>query len=201
MKTKTLLKAISYKPFLALIAVLSASLILTISSCHVGSDGRPGQAYISFEWEISKPDLIDCGTPSVPPNFYYGTFYRITPGWYTAYYEGQVWTGQAWGTYAWEMDYEIWVNPGQRGGYGYNGKDGMNTYMTFVCTPFGPEIYRHESDMRKAPENDGDDADIEKITENEGVIEYQINEYTVRMTYRKVEPRGADAKSGNFPLN
>lgn len=201
MKTRTLLKAISYKPFLALIAILSASFIITTTSCHVGSDGRPGLAYITFEWEVSKPDFIDCGTPAVPPNFYYGTYYRISPGWYTAFYEGKVWTGQAWGTYAWEMDYEIWVNPGQRGGYGYNGKDGLNTYMNFVCTPYGPKIYRHESYMRKAQDSDSDDTAREEVTGTDGTVEFQAGEYSVRMTYRKVEPRGTDAKSGNFPLN
>jgi hypothetical protein len=187
-------------PLLLFAALVATSLLITNTSCTVGADGRPGLAYLSFEWEVSKPEYIDCGTPAVPPNFYYGTFYRTNPGLYTAYYDGKVWNGMAWGSYAWEMDYEIWILPGQRGGYGYNGKDGLNTYLTFVCSPYGPKLFRSESYMRK-----GTPAEPTRIHEattpgGEQVIEYTVNEYTIKVTYRAVEPRTGQA-GGNFPLN
>lgn len=192
----------SIKALIAGLALfISGMALITSTSCSVGSDGRPGLAYVAFEWEGSKPDFIDCGTASVPPNFYYGSYYRINPGWYTAYYEGKIWNGSAWGTYAWEMDYEIWINQGQRGGYGYNGKDGMNTYLNFVCTPSGPVIYRHDAYLRKAPQENQTDFRYE-IAEpgQEHVDEYQINEYTIRVTSRSVVPR-TNPSGGNHPLN
>lgn len=185
--------------FLIALFTVFSSLIFITPSCYVGSDGLPGLAYVAFEWEESKPEYIDCGTASVPPNFYYGTYYRINPGWYTAYYDGKVWNGSAWGTYAWEMDYEIWVNPGQRGGYGYNGKNGMNTYLNFVCSPYGPELFRHDDYLRKAPEKV-----VSKDTMVDGkmnqVLEFESGEYKIRVTYRSVEPRSHSDK-GSFPLN
>jgi hypothetical protein len=198
MKSFTTLRR-SAKTGLLLTMILTAGLLMLTPSCYVGADGRPGLAYIAFEWEVSKPDFIDCGTSSVPPNFYYGTYYRINPGRYTAYYDGKVWNGMAWGTYAWEMDYEIWVNPGQRGGYGYNGKDGMNTYLSFVCNPYGPKLFRHDAYLRKAPV-EADIIDSEILPDGDQVVEYRVDDYSVRITYRKAEP-GRRSSQGNFPLN
>jgi hypothetical protein len=200
MKTRILPTAKPSTILLMTAIALTTFLLLTSTSCKVGNDGRPGLAYVAFEWEEVKPDYIDCGTSAVPPDFYYGTFYRISPGWYTAYYEGQVWNGQAWGSFAWEMDYEIWVNPGQRGGYGYNGRDGLNTYLTFVCNPFGPRLYRSESDLRKAPvERETDIRELVPLGE-EIHLEYEFEDYTVKITARSVEPRNPDG-SGNRAMN
>lgn len=187
-------------PLFLLAAMVATSFLLTSTSCTVGADGRPGTAYIAFEWEHTKPEYIDCGTPAVPPNFFYGTFYRINPGWYTAYYDGKVWNGVAWGTYAWQADYEIWVNPGQRGGYGYNGKDGMNTYLTFVCSPNGPQLFRSESYLRKGAKEEPTRVYESDTPDGEQVIEYTVNEYTIKVTYRAVEPR-TEKTAGNNPLN
>ncbi len=202
MKTRRFSSVRLTAPVLLMALILSLSLVITSTSCKVGTDGRPGLAYIAFEWEESKPDYIDCGTSAVPPNFYYGTYYRISPGWYTAYYEGKVWTGQAYGSYAWEMDYEIWVNEGQRGGYGFNGRDGLNTYLDFVCSPYGPRLYRHDSHLRKAPEAEHTrDADSPGFAPGiEYVEEYEVGDYMVRITARSVEPRSGKG-SGNHPLN
>jgi len=198
MKTFSTLRKSTKAGLLIALLFVSGMLIIT-PSCHVGTDGRPGLAYISFDWEESKPEFIDCGTSAVPPNFYYGTSYRINPGWYTAYYEGKVWNGQAWGTYAWEMDYEIWVNPGQRGGYGYNGKDGMNTYLNFICSPYGPKLFRQDAYLRKAPV-EAEIIDSEILPNGDQVMEYHVDDYSVRITYRKAEP-GRRSNDGNFPLN
>ncbi len=200
MKKLTLLPG-SLKGLMILFAAgLTITILSTTTSCTVGSDGRPGLAYITFEWEESKPDLIDCGTSAVPPNFYYGSYYRINPGWYTASYEGKIWNGTAWGEYKWVADYEIWVNPGQRGGYGYNGQDGLNTYLNFVCTPYGPKLFRHESNMRKAPGTD-DMIEVEPVIVNgENIIETTTKDYSIRITYRSVEPDGK-FESRNHPLN
>lgn len=200
MKTKTFpLTHFGRNILLGLSAFLLFAILFTSTSCTVGSDGRPGLAYIAFKWEVAKPEYIDCGTPAVPPNFNYDTYYRITPGWYTAYYEGKVWTGQAYGTYAWEMDYEIWINEGQRGGWGYNGKDGMNTYLDFVCSPHGPYLLRHESYLRTARElPEG----YELISDNgdEIVVKVEMPEYVMRITYKKSEYKNLSL-GGNFALN
>lgn len=184
-----------------LIGIVVLLMIIPVSSCMMGNDGRPGLAYIAFDWVESKPEFIDCGTPAIPANFYYGTYYRTNPGWYTGYYEGKVWNGTAYGAYAWEMDYEIWINTGQRGGYGYNGKDGINTYMNFVCSPYGPYLERHESYLRKLPDSGQIEENSERIdTDEETTILYQFNEYTVRLTYRNVTPENRTT-AGNHSLN
>jgi hypothetical protein len=177
---------------------LLAFILTTAPSCYVGADGNPGLAYIAFEWEDTKPEYIDCGTPAVPPQFTYGSYYRITPGWYHAYYDGKVWNGSAWGTYAWEMDYEIWINPGERGGYGYNGRDGMNTYLNFVCSPYGPELFRHDDYLRKAREVVPSRSEVN--ADNERIVTYQVGEYTVKIIIRKVAPRD-HTTPGNTALN
>ncbi len=184
-------------------ALASTAIFLSIStSCYVGADGHPGLAYVAFEWEHVKPDYIDCGTPAVPPQFNYGTFYRISPGWYNAYYEGKVWNGQAWMTFSFSMDYEIWINEGQRGGYGYNGKDGMNTYLTFMCSPYGPYLKRNDAYYRTASPDDELAANTKGIPEidKDVVREYKEGDYTIRLTYRRVDPI-KNKPAGNFPLN
>lgn len=187
------------KAFLPALSLLFLTLLVfTTPSCYVGTDGRPGLAYVAFDWEVEQPEYIDCGTSAVPPQFYYGTNYRINPGWYHCYYDGKVWNGTAWGSYAWEMDYEIWVNPGQKGGYGFNGRDGMNTYLNFVCSPYGPKLFRRDDYLRKAKEVPVRSTEI--TPEDEQVSTYDLGEYTVKMTIRKVAPRTHTDK-GNLALN
>ncbi|MFH2141477.1 MAG: hypothetical protein ABIJ97_03575 [Bacteroidota bacterium] len=161
--------------------------LFTLSSCYKGYDGRPGDAYLSLAWEVSKPYYVDAG-PEIPPTFRWSEFYYATPGVYYLYYEGQVWNGWRWITYAWEVQYEIWRIPGEPGGYGYHGYDGTDTYLTLVCSPYGP--YEDRFENRSAIENE----DSIEISEKEIVVEKIQNDVGIRVKYSKVEPRNSFQK-------
>ena len=169
----------------AILAVLSLTFFLT--SCYKepwGSDGLPGKAYLALTWVEEEPSYLDVGTSAIPEYFYWDEYYRITSGYYNFYYEGDVWTGNRWAFYSWEIDYEIWTNTGESGEPYYNGRDGADTYFTIECSPYGPyvsEDYKGivvEKDYRVI-EDTGDTIIIEKEKE----------EFTMRVTYKKVEKR------------
>lgn len=119
------------------------ALTVFISSCedeyYYGHDGRTGDAYLSLTWAKEMPEYIDAGTSAIPPVFKWGKYYEANPGDYQLYYEGSVWNGFGWSYYAWEVDYEIWVNFGESGQpYGIDGRDGADTFLTLECSPSGP---------------------------------------------------------------
>jgi hypothetical protein len=167
-----------------LIAVL---LILSFTSCQkawYGRDGRPGDAFVSFTWQVSEPTYIDVGNGAVPPVFYWGESYKIRPGNYTLYYEGEVWAGSGWALYSWEVIYEIWEVPGERGDWYYNGSDGPDNYFNIECSPYGPYI---SSDYKSAAL----DPKYDLISENkdEIVVEQKADGMRMKITYRKSEKK------------
>ena len=170
---------------LAILAVLSLTFFLT--SCYKepwGRDGRPGKAFLQLTWVEEEPDYIDAGTSAIPEYFYWNEYYLITPGTYNFYYEGEVWTGYGWAFYSWEIDYEIWSNAGEPGGPYYIGRDGADSYFTIECSPYGPYVseYYKGTDIKKDYELIGDTGD-------EIIIEKKKEDFTMRVTYKKVEKR------------
>jgi len=163
---------------------LSFLVTLLITSCDRGYDGRPGRAFLALDWELTPPEYLDAGTPDIPPHFHWGQYYLAYPGFYTLYYEGTVCNGPTRVFYAWEIDYEIWVAAGEPGGYYYNGMDGPDTYFTVICNPNGPYC----ANCLKTTEAD---AEIEILEDNgeEIIVMMEKNQYRMKMTYRKVEPR------------
>lgn len=179
--TKTIFSKIN----LAILAVLSLTLFLT--SCYKepwGSDGRTGRAYLALTWVEAEPDYLDAGTSAIPEYFYWDEYYRIISGYYNFYYEGDVWTGNRWAFYSWEIDYEIWTNAGEPEGFYYNGRDGADSYFTIECSPYGPYVseYYKGAVIEKDYEVIEDTGDII-------IIEKEKEEFTIRVTYKKVEKR------------
>ncbi|HOH99372.1 MAG TPA: hypothetical protein PLE85_02430 [Bacteroidales bacterium] len=170
-----------------MMVLIAFAMIFTLSSCDRGRDGRPGRAYLSLAWEVDRPDLIDAGTPDIPAYFEWGRSYRAYSGWYTLYYEGRFWNGFANAFYAWEVDYEIWYEKGDRGGYDYDGRDGRDNYFTLICSPYGPGVDRYTA---KSSALSGSPV---ITTREDGSIEivYNNGEMGMRAIYRKVEPREA----------
>lgn len=170
-------------PFLASIVLLT-----TLNSCYVetGYDGRPGDSFLSLEWEETEPDYLDAGTSSIPPVFQWGKYYYTSPGFYTLYYEGEYWDFWGFSYYAWEIDYEIWQNAGTPGGPGYNGYDGRDTYLTLVLSPYGPYTSRWEKSTKENSQRTIIEESEDKIvyTETDGA-------YTIKVTYKKVLPKKA----------
>jgi hypothetical protein len=167
--------------------LLPVLLILSLSACEKawhGSDGRPGDAFIALTWQVEEPNYIDAGTGAIPPRFYYGQYYKINPGFYELYYEGSIWTGQFWGFYAWEVTYEIWEVPGERGDWYYNGANGPDNYFDIEMSPYGPYVYS----SYKSGEMDSKYEIIEK-SDDLVVIVQKGEGINMKATFKKVEPR------------
>ncbi len=167
--------------------LLPVLLILGLASCEKawhGTDGRPGDAYLALTWQVEEPAYIDAGTGAIPPRFYYGQYYKINPGYYTLYYEGDVWTGQYWGTYAWEVTYEIWEVPGERGDWYYNGQNGPDNYFDIEMSPYGPYVY--------SSYKSGESVSKYEIIEQSNdviVIVQKGDGMNLKATFKRVDPR------------
>ncbi|MEA3478752.1 MAG: hypothetical protein U9R60_11270 [Bacteroidota bacterium] len=165
--------------------IISIAALLSLTACYKepcrGLDGRPGRAFLAVTWVDAQPDLINSGNSAIPPVFDYGRFYLSYPGLYRFYYEGRIWTGYAYASYAWEIDYEIWFHVGEPGGYGYNGADGPDNYFTMECSPAGPYLY-----MGAYYKSDSVALKIIEQSDEGGIMELKGETHTMRMTYRKV---------------
>jgi hypothetical protein len=168
---------------------LIAAALMVFSSCekepYFGYDGKPGKAFISLMWVDAKPDYIDAGTGDIPHIFEWGRYYRTYPGINRLYYDGQFWNGHNYSFYAWEMDYEIWENLGEPGGYGYNGRNGSDNYFTLELSPFGPYIYTN--DLYKDVCNC--EVLIDSTAENEITVTKISENFTLKINFTKVEKR------------
>lgn len=162
-------------------------LILLLSSCYkepwYGRDGAAGNAYLSITWADAQPEYLDAGTGDIPPVFEYGRYYLARPGFYTMYYEGRYWNGQALAFYAWEVDYEVWAVAGERGGLYYNGARGADNYFTIECSPYGPWVYGPGYKTAQLPEG------FELIEESEEkiTISKESSSFGITISYKKQE--------------
>lgn len=115
---------------------------LLFTSCERGHDGQPGNAYLALSYEGTEPTYIDAGTPAIPAVFQWNYFYPAYPGTFTLYYEGDYFNGSQLSHYTWQVNYVIWINPGQKGGYGFDGHNGADSYLTLDCTSQGAVLDR-----------------------------------------------------------
>jgi hypothetical protein len=167
--------------------VIAVLLVLSLAGCQKawhGRDGRPGDAYLALDWQVSEPVYIDAGTSNIPPVFYWGQNYMMFPGMYNLYYEGRVWTGMSWASYAWEVMYEIYEISGENGGWYYNGQDGPDNYFMIVCSPYGPNI---QSTYKNAERERTQEIVLE--TEEEIVVKQLGDGVEMKITYKKVDPK------------
>ena len=165
--------------------VIAVLLILSLTACEkawYGSDGRPGHSFVSLTWQIVEPSYIDAGTHAIPPRFYWGDYYQIQPGFYNLYYEGNVWTGQTWANYAWEVTYEIYEVPGERGDWYYHGTDGPDNFFTLECSPYGPYI---GSNYKSKEINET--YDILEDNDQEITVRQKADGISMKVRYKKVE--------------
>ena len=170
-----------YRMFIAVV------LLLFLNSCqkeYWGYDGFDGKAFIALSWTGAEPDYIDPGTNAIPSDFYWDEYYRIHPGIYTLYYDGMVGTSNGWVEYAWEVDYEIWINYGEQGSRFYDGIDGLDNYFVLVCNPYGPDIFL---DLKSKSLNSN--YEIISSTDDMKVVLTKNEYFSMKATYRKVEKR------------
>merc|ERR1711916_249908 len=143
-----------------------------------------GRAYLAFTWTEHEPEYFDPGTYAIPDVFYWDEYYRISPGLYTMYYDGAYYDRGNLIEYAWELDYEIYITPGERGTPHYIGRDGVDNYFTLECNPYGPWMYQ---DFKSSEITPG--LKVKEVSEEKIVIEKEMSNYTLKVTYKKVEKR------------
>jgi hypothetical protein len=161
--------------------------LLFLSSCekdYMGYDGFDGNAFLALSWSDVEPDYIEPGNNNIPQYFYWDDYYRVHPGLYTLYYDGEYWDGYGWVTYAWEVDYEIWINYGEPGSLFYDGLDGMDNYFVVECNPFGPYVFRDLKTASIKPEYE-----LLESTEDATVLMMKKEFFTIKMTYKKVQKK------------
>lgn len=191
------MKASDYKQFLTnnwrngharflKILAIAIFFFLPLASCEKGELGDPGLAFVAFTWVEHEPDYIEIANDFIPALFYWDWYYRVDPGIYYVYYEGEFRRSP----YAWELEYEVWENEGKRGKHSWiKGTDGPDAYFTIELSPFGPEVIYEEI----YPDKSGTDGKAELIIPEIGssfTVEQQCNDYRLRVTYRRIESRG-----------
>jgi hypothetical protein len=177
---------------IALAAVLP--LLFTLQSCHVHEtvvitdppcyDGYPGSYGASFyglQWVEDKPDYLWTNNQAIPHIFEYGVYYQTTPGRYELYYEGEFVEDCCPKFYAWDVAFDIWSHAGTPGGCGFNGVNGLDSYVMFTCGPYGPI----ESRMNKTAA----DPRITILSQTDDLIvaELKDDDITMKITYTRVE--------------
>ncbi len=165
-------------------------LLLILGSCEKGHDGWPGRAYVALSWLEHEPDYIELDNEYIPAVFYWDEYYRVAPGLYWIYYEGIHSRRGKLYEYAWEIEYEVWENPGERGKPFKDGLDGPDGYFTIELAPDGPEVYYEEFSPAKSATAD-ENAGIVFRNDEEIIVEKHDNNFTLRIRYKKVDPRSA----------
>ena len=172
----------------ASLAILLFSVLLSFSSCRKGLYGEDGWAFVSLTWIDDEPEYFEIENDFIPRVFFWDYYYRVEPGLYFIYYEGVHRRGGRVTPYAWELEYEVWVNEGERGkAYWQVGEDGPDAYFTIECSPFGPEVFYEEIYPEKSASLNEDT----EVVMNDGeviIVEKQSENYTMQIRYRKVEP-------------
>ncbi len=162
--------------------------LFILSSCDIDvfvEDGRPGDAYFALTWTEDEPDYVDAGTNAIPSVFYWNDYYYIRPGIYVLYYDGIYNDGYGYIDYAWEIEYEIYINPGEKGSIYYgDGGDGEDNYFSLDCNPYGPYVYL---DYKSSPAEQSFKV-LEK-TEDKIIIKKENTNYSLKATYTKVSKR------------
>ncbi len=175
-------------------ARLSFLLLIPLSllfSCEKGDDPFPGLAFVAVSWTVVQPEYIEMDNPFMPEVFYWDWFYRVDPGVYYVYYEGNHRVGGKINPYAWELEYEIWEYEGKRARYFWqDDENGPDAYFTIVCTPFGPEVFHEKDYPEKTTYADGQVIPVPG-TENEIIIEELSHNFGFRLRYRQVIPRSS----------
>lgn len=141
---------------------------------YPGSDGNPGNAFISLNYSENEPSYLEVGNSSVPSYFQWSRYYRTMPGIYLLYYEGEIWNGRSYSIYAWEVEYEVYILLGENGGPNYNGRDGADTYLDIDLSPYGPYMEYTEG---------------YKLTNEPIVIEKGNDVYNIKIKYKQVTPK------------
>lgn len=177
-------------------AIVLVFITVFFSSCYHDDpyyrpvNGLPGDAFLSLTWEYDIPDYLDVGTADIPAYFKWGRYYLVRPGFYTCYYEGIFWDYTHYATYAWEVDYEIWINLGTSSTPYRPAYNGADNFFTLELNPYGPFMYDpYRSAMAEEP-----NFEVLNETADEIVILKTEEAYSMKVTYKKKEAKFIDVE-------
>jgi hypothetical protein len=175
------------------IGILSVIAIIVMQSCIIeapapepapyGRDGRDGRAFFKMNYGNFEPDYIETGGV-IPSNFYWDTYYRTNPGFYTVYYEYIENTYRGRIVYPYEIEVEVFVMAGEPGGYRYDGKDGDDVYFELILFPDGFEYYHDIAYKSESTEKQ----QRTQIGYNESIV----NNTKIVTTYYKLPPKNIE---------
>jgi hypothetical protein len=163
-----------------LLAIFVFIITLFTTSCEKYQDGVAGRVFMSVSWSNDEPDYIETGNSNFPTSFFYDDYYETTPGIYTIYYEGVFWNGSANAKYSWEVDYELWISPGESARSTRDGLNGLDNYFNIDLSPYGP--YTSMTNKRMS----NNESNIEVLEPGVYRIIKKSNEYNIKITYKNV---------------
>ncbi len=175
-------------------SLLFVLISLFLSSCYRDdpyyppAQGLPGDAFLALTWEYDIPDYLDVGTADIPAYFEWGRYYFVRPGFYTCYYEGIFWDYTHYATYAWEVDYEIWINLGTSSTPYRPAYNGADNFFTLELNPYGPFVYS----SYKSAAVESLEFEVLSETADEIVILKTEEAYSMKVTYKKKEAKFID---------
>jgi len=167
---------------------------LFTTSCYYHDDpyhqtyGYDGDAFLSLTWSNDRPDYLDAGTADIPAYFEWGRYYHVRSGFYTCYYEGYFWDYTHYATYAWEVDYEIWINYGVNSNHSHPAYNGADTYFELELNPYGPYVYH----PYKSSEVEDVDFEVLEESADKIVILKKTEAFSMKITYKKREATHLD---------
>ena len=166
--------------FLRLGLLLSVVLYSCEAHIFIEEEVFPGDAYIALSWTDDEPDYIDPGTNAIPNVFYWDDYYYINPGVYSLYYDGEFNNGSGFIEYAWEVEYEIYINWSDEVDY----YEDIDNYFVLECNPLGPYVFM---DYKSSKLNE--DLKVLNESDTEIVVLKENKNYSLKATYKKVKKR------------
>ena len=132
-----------------------------------------GNAYVRLNWSDREPDYVDANG-IVPSKFYWNTYYKSFPGYYTVHYEYDYNSGGRVITDAYDAKVEIWVHRSDASSSNYNSQYVSDNYFELIMYPDGGYDYNLTSSLK----SNTSDTLIQKK-----------NGMTMKIIISKVEPR------------
>ncbi|MCQ2605809.1 MAG: hypothetical protein MJ204_04605 [Bacteroidales bacterium] len=136
-----------------LLALFCAS-IAFFSSCDMGEDGLPGDAYLKLNWSNEEPSYVYTNG-AVPANFKWDTYYLTKPGVYTIDFEYEYEHSHSTVVKPYAVDIEIFEIEGEYGRtHGRDGKDAdKDVFFDIMLFPDGEIDFTHEIVKRTEEDN------------------------------------------------
>jgi len=176
------MKTISKKIVKCVILFVVSTFSFTSCIYYEESYSISGKAYVRLNWNNRQPDYI-ATDGIVPSNFYWNTYYRAIPGYYTVHYEYDYDNGYKTVTYAYDANVEVWINHGEK--QYYNGVKAADSYFDMELYPDGGYDFTAYSQLKSNIINEN--AGVKFLGTIDSITTVQ-NGITMKIIYKRVEP-------------